>query len=120
MKPAGFTLIEVLIALAILALSIGAAMRASSAALVNSADLRDRTMARWVARNELARLQTMQSLPALGSQSGDAAQGKVAFSWSAVVEATPNPNFRKVEVTVRRQDGNRSLATVQGFVVGSR
>jgi general secretion pathway protein I len=120
MKPSGFTLIEVLVALAIVAVSIGAAMRATSAALAGSGEIKERTLARWVGRNELARLQTAQSLPASGTLSGDVIQGNVAFSWNAVVESTPNPNFRRVEIAVKRQDGSHSLATVQGFVVGSR
>lgn len=120
MKPFGFTLIEVLVALAIIALSIGTALRATSAAVANLGDARDRTMARWVGKNELARLQTAQSLPALGTLSGEATQGNLGFSWNAVIDTTPNPNFRKVEIVVRRQNEARALATVQGFVVGSR
>lgn len=120
MKRSGFTLIEVLVALAIIAISIGAAMRATSAALVGSGEIKDRTMARWVGRNELARLQTTPSLPAPGTQGGEVMLGNVGFAWNAVVETTPNPNFRRVEIVVKRQDGPNSLATVQGFVVGSR
>lgn len=120
MKRPGFTLVEVLVALAIIAISIGAAMRATSAALMNSGEIKDRTMARWVGRNELARLQTLQSLPAPGKLTGEARQGNADFAWDAVVETTPNPNFRRVEIVVRRQDGAHALVTIQGFVVGSR
>lgn len=120
MKRLGFTLVEVLVALAIIAIAIGTAMRATSAAFGSSADIKDRTMARWVGKNELARLQTSLSLPATGTLSGEVTQGNVGYSWNAVVETTPNPNFRKVEIVVRRQDGTHSLVTVQGFVVGSR
>ena len=120
MKTRGFTLIEVLVALAIIAISLGAAMRATSAALLGSDEIKNRTMARWVGRNELALLQTSQTLPAVGTLTGEAKQGNVGFSWSAFVESTPNPNFRKVTIVVRRQDGTHSLATIQGFAVGSR
>ena len=120
MKRRGFTLVEVLVALAILAISLGTAMRATSAAFVSSGDIKDRTMARWVGRNELARLQTTQSPPAPGKLAGEALQGNIGFSWDAVVETTPNPNFRRVEIVVRRKDQARSLVTVQGFLVGYR
>ncbi len=120
MKRRGFTLIEVLVALAIIAISIGTAMRATSAALAGSGEIKDRMMARWVGRNELARLQTSPSLPAPGNLAGEVTQGNVVYLWNAVVETTPNPNFRKVEIVVKRQDATQSLVSVQGFVVGSR
>ena len=116
----GFTLVEVLVALAIIAISIGASIRATSAALVNSGEIKDRTIARWAGRNELARLQTLQSLPAPGKLTGEVQQGNINLVWDAVIETTPNPNFRRVEIAVRRQDSAHSLATIQGFVVGSR
>ena len=119
-KRSGFTLIEVLVALAIITISLAAAMRATSAAVTNSGEMQDRTLARWVGRNELARLQTQLSLPAPGRISGEVTQGDIGFSWDASVETTPNPNFRRVEILVRRQSGERSLATISGFIVGSR
>ena len=120
MKRPGFTLVEVLVALAIMAIALGAAMRATSSAFVSSGEIRERTMARWVGRNQLALLQTAQSLPGPGTLTGEVTQGNVGFSWDAVIESTPNPNFRKVEIVVRRGGQTRSLVTVQGFVVGSR
>ena len=120
MKRSGFTLIEVLVALAIITISLAAAMRATSAAVTNSGEMQDRTLARWVGRNELARLQTQLSLPVPGRISGEVTQGDIGFSWDASVETTPNPNFRRVEILVRRQSGERSLATISGFIVGSR
>lgn len=120
MRQSGFTLIEVLMALAIIALSVGTAMRATSAAVSNNGDVRDRMMARWVGKNELARLQMAPALPALGTLSGEAMQGNVGFAWNASINSTPNPSFRKVEIIVRRQQETRSLVTIQGFVVGSR
>lgn len=120
MKRLGFTLVEVLVALAIISIAIGASMRATSAALVGSGEIKDRTIARWVGKNELARLQTAQSLPATGLSTGEATQGGIGFSWTASVDNTPNPNFRKVDIAVRRQEGGHTLVTVSGFVVGSR
>ncbi|MCX7163657.1 MAG: type II secretion system minor pseudopilin GspI [Betaproteobacteria bacterium] len=120
MKRRGFTLVEVLVALAIMAIALAAAMRATSSAFVSSDGIRERTMARWVGRNELARLQTSQSLPGPGTLTGEATQGNLGFSWEVLIESTPNPNFRRVEIAVRRSGQTRSLVTVQGFVVGSR
>jgi len=120
MKPRGFTLVEVLVALAILALSIGTALRATSAAMTNTEGNKDRIMARWVGRNELARLQTALALPPPGKSMGEATQANVGFSWESTIESTPNPNFNKVDIKVRRQNSDQVLASIQGYVVGSR
>ena len=120
MKFRGFTLIEILVALAIVAIALGAALRATSAALGSSVEIQDRTIARWVAKNELARLQTLSVLPPPGKQSGEVRQANVDWSWEAVIDTTPNPNFRQVQIVVRRQGTTHSLASLQGFVIGWR
>ena len=66
-RVTGFTLLEVLIALAVLALSMGAAIKAASDYTSNQSYLRDRTMAMWVARNVLVRFQVEKEWPGLAS-----------------------------------------------------
>ena len=116
----GFTLVEVLVGLAITAIALGAAMRASSSALQGSVNVENRTVARWVSKNELAKLQAQQALPPPGYASGDVLQANIHFHWDAKIETTPNPNFRRIVISTRRQDGSTTLATVEGFSVGTR
>ena len=121
-RTAGFTLIEVLVALAIVAVALFAALRASGAATVNTAEYRDRLLAQWVAGNVMARAQVLRPLPALGETTQEEDQAGQRFVWVQRVSDTPNPRFRRVDIEVRRADGGGSpagnqLARLSGFVV---
>ena len=96
----GFTLIEVLVALAILAVALAAATRASSMSLSGSESLRQRLLAGWVAQNRLAEHTARRDWPETGSQSGEAEQGGVPWRWEERVSATPNDLFRRIEIVV--------------------
>ena len=117
---AGFTLIEVLVSLAILSIALGAGLRAAAVALDNTAELKERTLARWAGKNQLARLQLQTDLPALGLTSGQVHQGPFDFLWKVEIESTPNPDFRRATVTIQRPDSAHTLSSLQGFVVGRR
>jgi general secretion pathway protein I len=104
---AGFTLIEVLIALAILALALAAAVRASGIATDGAIETRERLLALWVAQNHIAAYSAGQPFPAIGERSGEEFQYDTTFTWRETVSGTPNPYFRRVEVKVygpRRPD----------------
>lgn len=96
----GFTLLEVLVALAIVGISLGGSLRAASSLTQNSAALRANMMATWAAENRLIQIRLAHEYPAIGKRSSDCPQGELKFVCEETVETTPNPNFRKVEVTV--------------------
>lgn len=112
----GFTLLECLIALAILAVALTAALRAAGATAQSAQALRDHSLASWVAQNQLALLRAEQSWPALGRSDGEGTQAGQSFLWQQSVEPTPNPLFRRVEVQVFAADGATPLASMSGFV----
>ncbi|MBI3148663.1 MAG: type II secretion system minor pseudopilin GspI [Betaproteobacteria bacterium] len=104
MKPTrrdgGFTLLEVLVALTIIAVALAAAFRGATLGVEGAQLLRTRTLAQWVAQNRvgLAQLQEPWSEP--GERNGQAVQGGQEFLWREIVSGTPNPNLRKLEVSV--------------------
>lgn len=116
-RRAGFTLLETLVALAILAIALSAAFRAVGATALSAADLRERTLAEWVAQNRLAALRASELFPPLGRNEGSDAQGRSRFVWREDVRATPNPLFRRVDLTVFDRDGHKVLATLTGYAV---
>ncbi|MBL8310839.1 MAG: type II secretion system minor pseudopilin GspI [Burkholderiales bacterium] len=112
----GFSLIEVLVATAILATGLIAASRAALVATTDQGVLRDRTLARWVAHNTLAeiRLQTQQALAGT-TLTRIAQQAGNEFVATARVTATPSPLFSRVEVVVSKPGETQVLAQAVGF-----
>ncbi|HEX9183941.1 MAG TPA: type II secretion system minor pseudopilin GspI [Burkholderiales bacterium] len=117
----GFTLIEVLVALAIVSVALLAALRAASQATSAVEELRLRLFARWVAENRLAEHRARGDWLAPGISRGEQSQGGVDFVWREEVIGTPNPAFRRVDVFVSAPAAlsgeARSLARLTGFVV---
>ena len=97
---AGFTLLEVLVALAIVGTALGASLRAVGSLTQNSSDLRGSVMATWSAENRLAQIRLAHEWPALGQRRFDCPQGELHLICEENVFATPNPYFRRVEVSV--------------------
>jgi general secretion pathway protein I len=116
-RPLGFSLIEVLVATAILATGLIAASRAALVATNDQGILRDRTLARWVAHNTLAEIRLRPQQAQAGSSfTQQAQQSGIEFTATAKVTATPSPIFSRVEVTVARAAGDgQILATAVGF-----
>ncbi len=117
MQP-GFTLVEVLIALAIVSIALLAALRAAGQGTANVGELRARLLAGWVAENRLALHRAVADWPDTGIHRGSERQGGAEFAWREEVVATPNTAFRRVEVFVYASSGEtRALAHLTGFVV---
>ncbi len=112
----GFTLVEVLVALAITTIGLMAAYRAAGLATSEHAWLRHRTLAAWVAQNRLAELQ-LAPQNQLSQLAGAAAQAGENYRWSQRVDNTFSPRFRRVEIAVTRADDTGYvIASAVGYV----
>ena len=100
LRRGGFTLLEVLVALAIVGTALGASLRAVGSLTQNSTDLRASLMATWSAENRLSQIRVAGEWPQLGERNFDCPQGELALVCQESVFATPNPAFRRVEVSV--------------------
>jgi len=113
----GFTLVEILVALAIVAVALAAGMRALAQGADTASALKARTLALWVAQNRLAAAQLSTPWPALGNANGDAEQAGTRFLWRTSIGTTPNPAFRRIEITVAAPESpDYALAQLIGFL----
>lgn len=101
MRPEGFTLLEVLVALAIVATALGASLRAIGSLTQNSEALRVTTLATWSAENRLVQIRLNGVAPALGERSFSCPQADLQLVCTEQVSAAPNAHFRRVKVSVR-------------------
>lgn len=96
----GFTLIEVLIALAIVAVALTATLRAAGQSTANVVEMRSRLLAGWVAENLLAEHRARADWLPIGIQRGQEREGGIDFVWRKEVITTPHPAFRRIDVFV--------------------
>lgn len=116
-STAGFTLLEVLVALVIIGTAFGASLRAISSLTQNSSDLRTAMMATWSAENRLAQIRLAREWPALGTRSFDCSQADLSLRCEETIYPTPNPSFRRVEVSVfDESDATRKIITLSQIV----
>jgi general secretion pathway protein I len=116
----GFTLVEVAIALAILAIALVAVSRATQASLHSQELLRERTLAQWVAQNRVSQRVAEKSWISPGTYHGIELQAGREYRWRERVSDTPNPALRRVDVTVTAPSDGRELATLVGFIALER
>lgn len=102
MRFKGFTLIEVLVALVILATAFMALIEVSSSHTSHLSYLRDKVFAHWVAMNKLAESRIAKTFPELGTSDGGMTMGKQEWFWEQTVIGTEVPSIRRVEVTVKQ------------------
>lgn len=119
MKPpanSGFTLIEVMVALAIVALSL-AAVTATMNQMIDAAQtMRDRTYASWIAQNRIAELRLAAVTPNVGASNGEVEFANTDWAWRTVVSETGVDDLYRIDVSVSLAGSEDITRTVTGFV----
>jgi general secretion pathway protein I len=116
-RQQGFTLVEVLVALAVLAIALTAVMRTMAQAIDATATLRERNVALWVAQNRLAEHQMRRDWPAADTMNGDTEIAGEKWLWREQVSTTPEATIRRIEITIRRQaDSEDTQARLVGYL----
>ncbi|MEO6895764.1 MAG: type II secretion system minor pseudopilin GspI [Caldimonas sp.] len=105
----GFTLIEVLVALTIVAVTLGAGIKAAGSLTDNTARLVDVTSAQWCADNELTALKLANQYPGIGDSDFSCDQLGRTYAGKLIVRPTPNPNFRRVDARMLDEQGRQIL-----------
>lgn len=111
----GFTLLEILVAMAIVAITLGALLSSSGNVAHGTGLLEEKLFAHWVASNEMVNVRLLPDWPALGSQSGKSELAGRIWQWRRDVTATPEPRVRKVSIEVANADG-AAVTTLTGYI----
>jgi len=113
----GFTLIEVLAALVIVALGMIAAIQAVTQSARNGTYLRDKTLAHWIGMNVLTERRLQASPPDIAESTGRVEFADQQWQWSMTVTQTQVASLRRIDIAVRRAEtpDGTPLASVSGF-----
>lgn len=114
----GFSLLEVMIALAVLAIALSALIDSVGSATANTAHLQDKTFAHWVAMNQIAELRLDKQWPKPGIKKGKAEMASREWEWEATTRETPEKSMRRIDMRVRRPGDPKdtSVTLLTGFL----
>ena len=113
----GFTLLEVLVALTIFAIT-AAAMHHGIASSINAhSHMKSKVLAHWVAQNIMAETRFLPKWPAVGISNGDVEMANHQWAWQRKVEETSDPLLRRVDIEIKfAEDDEYTLARLSAFV----
>ncbi|HED17266.1 MAG TPA: type II secretion system protein GspI [Gammaproteobacteria bacterium] len=113
----GFTLLEVMVSILVLAIALGAVVTASTSYTTNLGHLRDMTLAHWVAVNKMNEITLTETWPKPGIIKGSLSMANRDWEWRIDVQNTPDQSVRRLEIEVRHNvDDEDALSTLIGFV----
>lgn len=115
----GFTLLEVLVALAVVALALGALVGLAGQQIRSIDRQREVLLAEWVAANVLTELRLREPFPETGVREGRTDMGGRPFRWRLTIGATPEPAIRRLELAIADGQSNAPVASYTAFA-GSR
>jgi general secretion pathway protein I len=100
-RARGFTLIEVLVALVIVAAGAAAVLASLNSAATSTTYLREKTFAQWVAGNRMAEVRLASAVPRNGTSDGDLEYAGQRWQWHQVIEDSQLPGLRRIDISVR-------------------
>lgn len=108
----GFTLLEMMVALAIFALAALSLMKLQSFAIANAAEVEGKAMAQLTLQNQLAEILTNPTPLAVGITDGQVQNGGQTWVWRAVVSQSAEPSVLRIDMTVEAQNGGAGRAAM--------
>lgn len=115
----GFTLIEVMVALAIIAIALASLIKASGNHTHSAAYLKSKTLAHYIALNEITRLQVSKEWPDLGKAHESSEMAGKEWFWTQDVRKVNDDTdaIRGIKITVYLDDDReQNVASLQGFI----
>jgi general secretion pathway protein I len=116
-RQTGFTLLEVLVAMAVVAVAMGALIKVSGGYAFNAGYLKQKNIAQWIARNKATEYRLRQEFPAPGRQQGTLEMARSRWQWEVRISNTVDRRIRRLDVAVTLADGDpdQPLVTLIAF-----
>jgi len=112
----GFTLLEVMVALTIIAISLGALLNTSGTQAYSASYLKQKTLAHWVAVNELTQIRISKDFPDVGGKKGSTKMANHEWYWIRTTKKTEDDNARQITFTLYDgKDYEKNLTTLSGY-----
>jgi len=114
----GFTLIEVMVALTIIAIALGALLNTSGTQANSATYLKQKTIAHWVALNELSRIRISGEFPDIGNKKDSSTMANHEWHWIRTTKKTEDNNTRQISIKVYSdKDHKYSLTSLRGHAL---
>jgi general secretion pathway protein I len=112
----GFTLIEIMVALAIITITLGAIIENTTAANINAQYLRDKTVAGWIAMNQISLVRAKRQWSSASSKTGEVEMAGQQWEWKINFVKTDDANIRRLNVQIFKLDAEKPIVTMSGFM----
>lgn len=114
----GFTLLEIMVALVILAVGMSALVKAAGSNAANATYLKHKTFAQWVAINKVNEIRILHQWPETGTKTGREFYAEVEWFWKVKTMGTQDKDIRRIEVSVQQEEERDAdpLVTVTAFI----
>ena len=117
-RRGGFTLIEIMVALAIITIALGAIIENTSSSTQNATYLRDKTVASWVAMNQIALMRAKKTWGSTSTRKGTVQMAGVEWLWKMKIIKTEEKDIRRLNVEVYAADNDQNvLASLEGYLL---
>ena len=113
---AAFTLLEVMIALLVIAIGLGAVINTTSETRWKAGILKEKTIASWIAQNEIARYRAKRTWSNRSNRKGTASMAGADWEWNMRISATDDPSLRRIDIDVFLRGEDDVKASMTGFI----
>ncbi len=110
-----FTLLEVMIALMVITIGLGAAIQTTASSTWRATTFKQKTIGNWVAQNQLALYRAKRIWGSTTSKQGTVEMANVEWRYEMTITKTPNTSIRSVEVEVYLEGQDELIARLTGY-----